>query len=382
MCELNKNKMLLSVLLILAYGFLQASDYRVVESEGFSMLLADISLQLDDAGNLDRKKLLVSGSILNDFEKKYTFNAEELSLSAPSNLHKALHVLYNGQEFDVSKYYLDNTQYRGANQVELLRALAICNKHEALDHLLNRPSMDGYKKDKFGMTPLHYAALLGHAKCVDVLLKSFRPSNNSHKVKLYEQDNAGNTPLHLALYAGHSETVQKLTEEEVEIEQKDKLKKKVKVFSVSTFKNFLRKKNKSGETPLDMAVSMGSVDNRKSFACEIVEKYYKENNRNEFKSIINIKDSKGKTAFDCALESHKVKSNHKFIDILRRAGAEATIDRDKIVDTSMPAKSSTSSPPQQPQPSFIRSYKPWAAMGAVLAVGCVAANYLAAWFAR
>ncbi|KAI9345692.1 ankyrin repeat-containing domain protein [Obelidium mucronatum] len=66
---------------------------------------------------------------------------------------------------------------------------------EIVDFLATLPEIQSDVVDKFGRTPLHYAALIGASSCTNALLKS--------GVNLDRPDKDGNTPLQLSLLGEH-----------------------------------------------------------------------------------------------------------------------------------------------------------------------------------
>lgn len=82
------------------------------------------------------------------------------------------------------------------------------NLRRELKDPLNRRIM--YAGDVKGCTPLHWAALLGHAECLHVLLDSYAPKNGRNK--------ANNTSLMLAIEYDHIQAVRILLEHNVNID--------------------------------------------------------------------------------------------------------------------------------------------------------------------
>jgi ankyrin repeat protein len=99
-------------------------------------------------------------------------------------------------------YKIAQAVHKQPNNADLQEAAIIGDK-ELMQHLLAK-GCDPTIKDKFGATPLHYAAQHGHTKIIELLLE------NGHGLNPNIADQDGLTPLHYAAQYGHAEATTSL----------------------------------------------------------------------------------------------------------------------------------------------------------------------------
>lgn len=129
-----------------------------------------------------------------------------------------------------------------------------------IDALIHRGA-DPNVRDKYGMTPLHYAAYRGDAASAKALLKDGADPN--------AKDSLGMTPLHAAAFAAHSAVLKVLLKGGAKVAMKDSLgntalhyaayKKSVEAVRILLAAGADRAAvNKKGATPAEMAAASGS----------------------------------------------------------------------------------------------------------------------------
>lgn len=165
-----------------------------------------------------------------------------------------------GDEIKVAELVRKNpasVNQKDADGLTPLHYAALMGRSEIVRTLLGSKRTDVNIQDNAGETPLHKAAALGNREIVEMLLKK--------KAKVNTTDATGTTPLHLAAMNGYSDIVAVLLQAKAKADVRDE----------------------GGQTPLHKAASFGNLNTVTALATA-------------GKNALNLRDGSGVTALSLA----------------------------------------------------------------------------------